>query len=39
MEDIEEQYNEWNDFKNKLEQSKSIHKTYVLEFDGLNTKK
>jgi exonuclease SbcC len=39
MEGIEEQYNEWNDFKNKLEQSKSIHKTYVLEFDGLNTKK
>jgi exonuclease SbcC len=39
MEDIEEQYNEWNDFKNKLEQAKSIHKTYVLEFDGLNTKK
>jgi DNA repair exonuclease SbcCD ATPase subunit len=39
MEGIGEQYNEWNDFKNKLEQSKSIHKTYVLEFDGLNTKK
>jgi exonuclease SbcC len=39
MEGIEEQYNEWNDFKNKLEQSKSIHKTYVLEFYGLNTKK
>jgi DNA repair exonuclease SbcCD ATPase subunit len=39
MEGVEEQYNEWNDFKNKLEQSKSIHKTYVLEFDGLNTKK
>jgi DNA repair exonuclease SbcCD ATPase subunit len=38
-EGIEEQFNQWNDFKNKLEQSKSIHKTYVLEFDGLNTKK
>ena len=39
MEGVETQYNEWNDFKTKLEQAKSIHKTYVLEFDGLITKK
>jgi len=39
MEGVEEQYNEWNDFKTKLEKSKSIHKNYVFEFDGMITKK
>jgi DNA repair exonuclease SbcCD ATPase subunit len=37
-EGIEEQYNEWNDLKNKLEKAKATHKNYYLEFSGLVTR-